>query len=123
MNKNQIARASQILRNLQALSTVADVIRGKTLKEAGEKANVTPERVRQMVAKTLREIRPIAAAINGRDPYLEWRSQQKEIGHSKGLVAMARNNANYYLPIIDTIGANLTGEFARLVNPVLEGEK
>ena len=119
MNKNQIARASQILRNLQALSTVADVIRGKTLKEAGEKANVTPERVRQMVAKTLREIRPIAAMLDDRDPYQEWRSRQKQ--NSKGLVAMARNNADYYLPIIDMIGAKQTVEFARLVNPVFEG--
>ena len=121
MNKNEIARANQILRNLQVLETVAAVISGKTLKEAGEKADVTPERVRQMVAKTLREIRPIAAAVNGRDPYLEWRSQQKECFHSKGLVAMARNNADYYLPVIDMIGAKQTVEFARLVNPVLEG--
>ena len=74
-----------------------------------------------MVAKTLREIRPTAAMLDDRDPYQEWRSQQKGIGHSKGLVAMARNNADYYLPIIDMIGAKQTVEFARLVNPVLEG--
>ena len=82
---------------------VEQIVRGKTLREAGEAVGITPARARQLLAKTMRlfDESPFAnefEADGGQKPILEYEGPRLV---SKKLVDIARTNSKFYLAILE----------------------
>ena len=92
---------------------VEQIVRGKTLKEAGEEVGITQARARQLLAKTMRlfDKSPLVAEFEqdgGEKPILEYEYEKLPISGeiinntlvSKNLVEIARTNSKFYLTFL-----------------------